>query len=139
MWKICSCLSFILSTYSLKELNFPPLVLNLSSLASLVLLAVSSITPSLMLVEYSFQKASYLSSEIFLIMSKVFLTSFFLITFNSLCCCRVSHTFHKAEVVGHHVLEVVGDEDSPHVELDILLGLTIFVELLTLLLAWNKK
>ena len=52
---------------------------------------------------------------------------------------RVHHTFHKAEIVGHHVLEVVGDENSPHVELDVLLGLTVLVELLALLLVWNKQ
>lgn len=41
----------------------------------------SSITPSLMLVPNSFQKVSlYFSSAIFLIMSRVLRTSFFLIT-----------------------------------------------------------
>ena len=41
-------------------------------------------------VLYSFQKLSYSSLLIFLIMSSVLRTSFFLITFSSLFCCSVS-------------------------------------------------
>merc|ERR1712192_8835 len=52
---------------------------------------------------------------------------------------RVYDTLDEAKVVGHHVLEVVGDEDSPDVELDVLLGLPVLVELLALLLAWHKQ
>ena len=47
-------------------------------------------TPSLMLVEYSFQNLLYSSLSIFLNMSRAFLTSFFLMTFNSLCCWSIS-------------------------------------------------
>ena len=62
----------------------------LSNLANLVRLAASSIIPNLTLVEYSFQKSIYLSLSIFLIISRHFLTSFFLITFSNLCCCKFS-------------------------------------------------
>ena len=41
-------------------------------------------------VLYSFQKFLKSSSLIFFIMSSVLRTSFFLITFSSLCCCKVS-------------------------------------------------
>ena len=64
--------------------------MNLINLANLDLFPASSITPNLMLVENSLQKAGYSFSSIFLIMSKVFLTNFFLITFKSLCCCNCS-------------------------------------------------
>lgn len=58
---------------------------NLRSLARRVRFEWSSITPSLMLVPNSFQKVSlYFSSAIFLIMSKVLRTSFFLITYMKL-------------------------------------------------------
>ena len=42
--------------------------------------------------------------------------------------CLLFFTYHssdKVEVLGHHVFEVVGDEDSPHVELDLIRGLSI--------------
>ena len=42
------------------------------------------------LVLYSFQNFSYWSASIFLIMSSVLRTNFFLMTLSSLCCCRVS-------------------------------------------------
>ena len=64
--------------------------MNLINFANLDLFPASSITPNLMLVENSLQKAGYSFSSIFLIMSKVFLTNFFLITFKSLCCCNCS-------------------------------------------------
>ena len=64
--------------------------MNLINLANLDRFPASSMTPNLMLVENSLQKAGYNFSSIFLIMSKVFLTNFFLITFKSLCCCNCS-------------------------------------------------
>ena len=64
--------------------------MNLTNLANLDRFPASSMTPNLMLVENSLQKAGYNFSSIFLIMSKVFLTNFFLITFKSLCCCNCS-------------------------------------------------
>ena len=64
--------------------------MNLINFANLDLFPASSITPNFMFVENSLQKAGYSFSSIFLIMSKVFLTNFFLITFKSLCCCNCS-------------------------------------------------
>ena len=34
----------------------------------------------------------------------------------------VDDTLDKVEIVGHHVLEVIGDEDPPDVELDLVLA-----------------
>lgn len=85
-------------------------------------------------------------------MSNTLRTNFFLMTLRSLCCCRVSRlTFtkidyrkgrlvvtwevvridnasDKGQILGHHVLEIVGDEDAPDVELDVFGGLAVVLE-----------
>lgn len=40
----------------------------------------------------------------------------------------VDHTFDKAQILWHHLLEVVGDEHSPHVQLDVVVFFAVVVE-----------
>ena len=51
----------------------------------------------------------------------------------------VDDTLDKVEIVGHHVLEVIGDEDPPDVELDLVLLLAVLVEALAGLVVGDKQ